>query len=1014
MHRLPRYLLAAAFLLGLLGAAAARAEVQTVPLNGTGWRFISFQVQPAADDPAIVFGVGYYDHVWTYDPLYGWFHFSPLPELSEFNDLDRVEALRGYWIHLTAPHPDGGVTVNGDRPAIFEIVDPGWHAVGVFSGSGTLAQAYAPLDDLTLAAAVAEVWSYEGDAGGFRQIFESGGPVPACPGADCLQEGRGYWLLANEGLLVGQEITSSTECITLAPGATTADINVAYRGLDAGMATLRTANVCVENGDAHSCKGALERCCALRPDAPCTSDAQCAGQAPPLTLLPPRMETVAGQEIPQPDTSGARPDGPDDCAQGACGGDPGCASICFANASSGTPTALEPSGYKLYATLPQATFLSLGAAGAFSTCDEPYTTLVLEQRPAAVGGATTAGASAPPTVRKVIKVAVQPPVIDGAYAGRLVYGTRPGAVGGVPIHLVVDGCTLPPGGTRDDADCGTGRVTAIINPRIKASTSNGLDDDGDGSVDEKDENGAVIPQRKALSFPRELVLHGSLSADHRFVRFGGSGLLPGLQFADNTPDAGIAKMFVGASRELSFEGSRAGLSSFRGVFSEVYSGAEGDLTADGVFELSRVESPQCIVRDAPTDDSTQTVRLGQLCQTDDDCPRRCMYPQLTSQPSSGIPCAGAADCPTICLDDRGRVVDCSRSVPGQKGPYAGATCEPYQCGFLSPAPGTASGRAIEHGSGTVSVAVDTPPGTQSNRSGVVELSRNGLPVRRLVKVNGATPAQIAFDDLPCGVYDVRLSFEGCDEDVTRTICWCGLSCSVSDDCPGGWTCSAQKQCIPPDGLCVASGNDIDLMVEEADCPTKYCEFSRKICRDDVECEPGRCLSGIPSHPTAGGTRMASQNPSVSIAVTGGFHAAAADHCLVRDATTLPTPAPGATPAPTPDTRPCRFDCGTCGSGPAAPALLAPARLAERILCTTSGDCPASTICAAKLPPNDQTPRYCSTCGNCSDVVRAEVLGVAGAHIVGGLSAAVELTAVVTDVDQTDLLRTGLVPVLADQ
>lgn len=1120
-------------ILAVLGTVSVvRAESQTIPIIGRGWHFVSLQVQPFPDDPASVFGAGYYDHVWAFEPGSGWFHHSPNPALTKFNDLDRIKAFQGYWIHATEPHPNGGIVVDGQRPAIFEIVGAGWHARGVFRGSGSLTEAFSPLDALSLQTAIQEIWTFEGDpptgptpipgggGGAFRKVFSAGGPAPQCPGEDCLQAGRGYWFLMNENLLVGQEISSPTECITITPRSTSGQVDVQYRGVDAGQAILRATNRCVQRGSGATCASGQVRCCSMDSQVACQTDADCTQPAPATLLLNSRSEIAgsdgtegedSGSTIYSPDFTGGRADGPDPsaCPVKTCGaGTPGCVDICFKDASSLPANDRGRRTHSLFITIPDDQLLALASGGTFTTCEKPYTSFVLEQITSAAGNG--AGGASEAVTRKVIRVAVQPPILDGTYAGRLVYEGRGGAGSEIPIHMVVNGCTTPGSGTNKSRDCTTSKVTAIINPLIEASTSNAIDDDGDGSIDEQDESGATIPQRKALSFPRELVLHGELSQDDRYLRFAGRGLLPPLQFAElldgkRPPDAGLAQLYEGANRALSFEGQRIGLESFRGIFSEVYEGAEGGLSANGFFELARVTSPQCIARDNPGDSASSTVTLGALCRDKDDCPKRCFYSDAPRK-SSGIPCSDVSDCPTICYDEFNRITACDGPHVGPE--YHRDTCESYPCGFLTAAPNTHSGHASDHGDGLVRVAFDPPAGTPANRRGVIELAGPGLPVSRIVEIN--TPSCTAnaqcksgrcsggnckcstsgdcaagqscskggtclafsgmsFSDLPCGLYTVRISFDGCGDQGTsrpieKKICWCdgAPSCTSVGECPEGWGC-ANKQCTPPTSLCPdGSGRSIDLSIAEADCPTRYCELSRTVCTSDVDCNNDtkmcrptggrcatendcpkvcstavgsnppalgstrtpcqsdatcnadpftlfrfcrshcaptreRCLAGLPPAPAVVTDRMTPTETGINVAVVGGFHAAVAEHCV------HPKSQGGVI---SPEQRACRLSCGSCGTTPAR-TLVAPVEIAERIRCGQDGDCPQGATCTATLP--DTTAKFCSSCGDCSDVVGYELFGTAGQHIVGGLNARVEQTLVVTDVEQQPLLQTGLAP-----
>lgn len=718
-------------------AGDASAETQYIPIRTPGWHFIALQVQPAADDPLSVFGSDYYDRIWTYDPVGQWYHYSPVT--FRFNDLTRIDALRGYWIHATAEAPGlcadgspGCIRVEGERPTMQELSDPGWHAIGILGPPGSVGDAFPDLEELTLTQTIAEVWRYT--AGGFSRITNFG----SCSGETCLKEGEAYWVRTTSRLVHGRQFSVSRQCVVLAAGASTAGVDVSYRGLGVGVGQLRVKNVCVDDGTVR-CEGPLARCCSMDRARSCSSDADCAQSASGLNLLGASSTVVDGVSIPEPSRVGARAGGPDaapECPAACAPQDRACADLCFNNASAGT--------YRFYVALDEQEALQLGGAatGGFSTCKKPYATLVIDAAGVSAATAGQAASAITTPMRRVINIAVQPPILRGDYVGRLAY--RGGTGGDVPLRLLIDGCITENGAT----NCDTRRVTAVINPTLLGSASNGIDDDTDGDLDEDDEDGNVIPTRRALSFPRQMILHGTMSADERYVRLAGTGAVPDLVFArSGKPDAGIGSLFRGAERELVLEGRRADEESFSGLFADRYTGEGlGDsrvIVAEGRFEMSRMVRPECVARDTlrqSGDRAIRTIRLGVQCRDDADCPMRCTYANQPQAQGAGLPC----DVDSDCLG-------------------AGAQCTAFTCGFYEMTDSSAA--ALEHVDATVALAA--PIGRRVQ----LEVIGAGVPLTRIATIDATGTSSLSLEDLPCGDYRIVVRSAGCEpREVSVTLC----------------------------------------------------------------------------------------------------------------------------------------------------------------------------------------------------------------------------------------------------
>jgi hypothetical protein len=572
----------AALLLALVTSGAAQAETQLLPFpSAPAWYLVSLQVEPDLADPLSVFppGGGFeYEHIWSFDAVEGWRHFAPpavsleVPPgvLSTVNDLDRIEALRGYWIYVTSV-PDAGfeIAVSGDTARVQRLTGAGWHAAGPLLAPAAAAtnvdQVFADLGGNTKAS-IPELWSHAGGASGFVQIASFGATCTQSP-EQCLTPGRGYWLRTTGDIALGKEFDVFPSAVLLSGRQPVQLVEIGYSG-----------------GSLTGVAGAL------RTDRPDSG----------LRFLPARSLYVDGLEHFEPDFDGGLVDGPagtcprdtdgDGEPDDLCDGSSDCVNLCFDNATQTHRVFVEMEPERL-AALEVFSSLAPGHELAF---------LDLELAPTPETPQTEIVASVP--------LAVKPPVVTGEWSGFLSYeGTR----ARVPLHIFFDDCTEPSGGGAPD--CDGSRLTAVINPTVLGDASNGLDDDRDGEVDEPSEDGALFGVREGLGFPSDVTLRGTISGGNALLRIEG----------DVATDAGltdgVAAAFTGGARHLTLEGWRAGPTHFVGYFSDDWASPQlGRVPGRGTFELSRVVAGVCVV--PRTDDARA---LGVECRTDTDCAQRC-------------------------------------------------------------------------------------------------------------------------------------------------------------------------------------------------------------------------------------------------------------------------------------------------------------------------------------------------------------------------------------------------------
>lgn len=786
----------------LWSASTAHAELETLPFpKAPAWYFVSLQVEPASRDPLSVFPVGggfAYSDIWSFDPIDGWRHYAPpssdLPAelLASVNDLFRIDALHGYWIHVTSvPSESFSLDVEGPVATLQELTDPGWHPIGPLlepsAAPENLDGVFADIGG-ALPTAIPEAWRYDRATGAFEEITLPAADCAASP-EECLAPTRGYWVRTTTEVTLGREVTLRPSAITLSAQAPFQKLEISYRGAP------------------------LPFSAALRADS-----------GPGFFFLPAQEEFIDESTITSVDLTGASPDGPDtqwdpdgdgtpEPCPDLCGSETDCVDLCFQD-----PTRT----HTVYLGVDPSLFTALETY----TSPDPgfeYGELRIEVGGVPAGGGSGAGTGSGPQVVASSLVGLSPPTLTGEYAGSLVYGDRQD--GSVPIVLLMDDCTEPPGG--GVRDCTGDRVTAVINPTLVGSSSNGLDDDDDGDVDELSEEGVVRRVRESSGFSGDVVLHGSISSDNRFLRLEGTaGRLADLDFAtavqciagacsdgsgpcsqasdcnsygntaqcdagactdgsgacsadaDCPRHGGIGNLFAGASRRVALQAERTGLASFSGFFVDEYeTPVLGDLGGGGELRIERVSAPQCVARDPG---ATETLPLGIPCREDGDCPLRCANgdPEV-----AGLSCSDDSDC--VVVDETGATKT--------------AFCEPFPCRFLSV--GGGSQGAFEHQSVGVSlnVTLQQSGGGEPGEFGAATLEVLGLGVVALA----TAPGTVDLGALPCGSYQLRASGPNCAP-VVQLFDSCGAPPSVDLSCTG--------PAETPTGIATTSTGDVYTLV----------------------------------------------------------------------------------------------------------------------------------------------------------------------------------------------------------
>ncbi len=557
-----------------IGAAPALGAEQSLTFPDSGWYFISLQVQPSPDDPGTVLAGLNYDHIWQYDAT-----------------------AEQKWQHYSPLAVFSGPDLKDLNEVDHLQASQGyWIRVGK-AGSVTVRGDQPPIQRIQgdgwhavgpflAPKASANVEAVFADLGAALQstvrevwTYDPGNGFqqiwPTFPNADCSANPE-RCMSAGQGYWV----------------RTSGDVIL-------GQELSFTNNCVVITPDSPSQRVDLKYEGLRQLDTYLRIEPASGTDPTGLSFVAAAEAIIEGKVVPQPAQDGRTTDGPNTCRQDSCGGQSGCANACFTSPSD---------RYSLYVTMSPET---LGAA-TFSTCDDPYAWVYLY----AAGDANT-------ELGKVA-VAVRPAIWTGEYAGSLFYDDS--GLGEVPLHLIIAG----------DADGST--VAAMINPTILASTTNGIDDDGDGEIDEADEDRS-IPRQNSPAFPPEFPLYGTVSSDGLVRLEGGMPVSVDLQFA-NDDNEGIAASFGGSNRQIVLLGARATGNDIEGRFIDTYTNVSlgsGQMTTSGRFQLFRTRAPSCFARDPG---ATKTIPLNILCAQDSDCPGRC----TGNDAIEGFACRDASDC----------------------------------------------------------------------------------------------------------------------------------------------------------------------------------------------------------------------------------------------------------------------------------------------------------------------------------------------------------------------------------
>ena len=156
-----------------------------------GWNLISL---PLTQTDTLLSSVlapilGHYDAVQAYnisDKNNLWKHHHEFKPIA-LNDLDRLDHLMGFWIHITTP---GSITFNvtGDGFSSNQTIPlhPGWNMVGY--PSLTNRNRTAALNNLTFGLEVDAIWTFDAATQTWEEIN----------GGDYFEVGRGYWVHATQ------------------------------------------------------------------------------------------------------------------------------------------------------------------------------------------------------------------------------------------------------------------------------------------------------------------------------------------------------------------------------------------------------------------------------------------------------------------------------------------------------------------------------------------------------------------------------------------------------------------------------------------------------------------------------------------------------------------------------------------------------------------------------------------------------------------------------------------------
>lgn len=845
-----------AVLLVLMVGEVAFAEDQVLQFaSAPRWYFVSLQVAPFDPAPDAVFPTVegapvWYDHIWAYDPDDGWRHYAPNPPAgapASLNDLETIEALRGYWIHVVQVPPGGQLVVRGDRAEVLRL-----EGVSVWHASGILGEpAAAPVNVNTAFAElgpavpelIEEVWAYDQNTATFTKISSFTANCTAAP-AQCLGMGRAYWFLTGGTLQLGTTFGVLPECIVLTGTSSAARIDLSYGGARGSQGSVR-----VISPDSPGLHFVASR--RILVDGAAVSEPKF---GTPPGIGPDSQADLNGDQIPETCT---------DPCQGAAD----CAGLCFGNSGS----------HELFVAM-DAT--DLAAVERFSSCDGVCQGGTASGKYCVTDAECPGGSCQSNAFAKLrleldgrsteVQVAIRPPVLRGEYSGALVYS---GDIrGSVPVKALVDDCIVENGAE----DCATGRITAVINPETLGSNKNGIDDDADRLTDENNEEGGVFALRDTPGFAPDTRLYGSISGDRGTLELRGFvDRLPDLGFArgrcraggctgqiarccpdgtacasdlDCAPSttAGVAADFANASREIELEGIRTGPETFTGVFRDRYVGvgaAASASQADGTFVLSRTRRPECLVRDPA---ATQSVSLGVSCRTTSDCPSRC-----DAGAQRGLPCRSSADC-------------------------SGGSCQPFPCGARVLGGGSADAR--DHGSTGVDVGLGgaAPRPVTIEAAGPADLLKVSTFVGKRCDVDqdgsGDATAPVCTVDSNCGSSAVCVNH----------LCGSGLfvnqACSTDQEC--------RRKCKPPFGLSHVPCGNYALTITAPGCSSRVVTgFNPCSSAPFTVCQGGAddgklctaassCAAQVPCAPVAltCGPGTPAAGVAFSPTMTGGGHA----------------------------------------------------------------------------------------------------------------------------------------------
>ena len=153
----------------------------------TGWNLISLYMQPVDAGLSSVLSTieGKYDSIWAYDAVAGkWQKYEP-DGLSFLNDLNKIEAGKGYWVMMNQP---GTLVTQGTPPASTIQLKAGWNLIGYNSQSPISISDYLSIVADTCNA----IWTYDSGAGQWLR-YDADAPS-FLNSLNDLKPGSGYWV----------------------------------------------------------------------------------------------------------------------------------------------------------------------------------------------------------------------------------------------------------------------------------------------------------------------------------------------------------------------------------------------------------------------------------------------------------------------------------------------------------------------------------------------------------------------------------------------------------------------------------------------------------------------------------------------------------------------------------------------------------------------------------------------------------------------------------------------------